>query len=301
MWLITVAVIALLVLLSLGISSEFDEQLAKRKFIPLASAAYSANPERCIKNQFQNATMVKKVTVRCGTSHGEKRNCFAFVGVSHGDQAIFLVYRGTNDGIQLYYEIKKTLITSMVKSPINGSVNAYFYAVYSKLNKHGIRRTIRRLATKNPNYKIWITGHSLGAALASIAGGELVGIEKVHSERIVMINFGQPRVGDIVYALAYEKLVPHAFRIVHDKDVVPHVPPYWMGYRHYQTEVFYNNRMSEKDTFLECKEIDAEKCPGTLSAPRSILDHITYFEKMFVAYGLTDCNKIFDWKTMFLI
>jgi predicted lipase len=55
--------------------------------------------------------------------------------------------------------------------------------------------------------KILFLGHSLGGALASIAAGELVGVQKVPSNRVIMINFGQPRVGNAEYVQAYDKLV----------------------------------------------------------------------------------------------
>ncbi|KAI6225515.1 Lipase domain containing protein [Aphelenchoides fujianensis] len=272
-------------------SVPFNEQLAKRVFIPLASAAYSPSPERCIENLFKNATLTKKVTVRCGHSHGEKRNCFAFTGVAHAERAIFLVYRGTNDGVQLFYEVQKTIVRRKVRSPIGGGVNAYFWSVYNKLNKWGIRRSMRNLVRKYPHYRVFVTGHSLGGGLAAIAAGELVGVERVAAERVVMLNFGQPRVGDREYALRYEKLLPFAYRVVHANDLVPHVPPVaFDGYQHFRNEIFYDNAMGERDSFVQCTKEDAEECAGARASPSSVLDHISYFQTMFFTYGIANCQ-----------
>ncbi|KAI6225172.1 Lipase-like protein [Aphelenchoides fujianensis] len=242
------------------LSSLSTSSWQKRVFIPLASAAYSPSPERCIGNSFKNATLIKKVTVCCGHSHGEKRNYFAFTGVAHAERAIFLVYR----------------------------------AVYDKLNKWGIRRSMRSLVRKYPNYRVFITGHSLGGGLAAIAAGELVGVERVAAERVVMLNFGQPRVGDREYARQYEKLLPFAYRVVHANDLVPHVPPVaFDGYQHFRNEIFYDNSMGERDSFVQCTKEDAEECAGAQASPTSVLDHISYFQTMFFTYGIANCQTFF--------
>jgi predicted alpha/beta-fold hydrolase len=46
-----------------------------------------------------------------------------------------------------------------------GRVNDYFYNGYLTLWTNGMARKVYQLADKYPDYKLWITGHSLGAAL----------------------------------------------------------------------------------------------------------------------------------------
>lgn len=38
-------------------------------------------------------------------------------------------------------------------------------------------------------------------------------------------TFGEPRVGDIQFAGYFTDMVPYAFRIVHNTDPIPHLPP----------------------------------------------------------------------------
>ena len=59
-----------------------------------------------------------------------------------------------------------------------------------------VLKEVTRLQALNPTYKVKVTGHSLGAALAQLCGMRLVqsGFD------VSMINFGQPRTGDDTYA-----------------------------------------------------------------------------------------------------
>ena len=68
---------------------------------------------------------------------------------------------------------------------------------------------------------IWMTGHSLGAALATLAGDRY---EKTHA----VYTFGSPRVGNTVFKERYKT---PCYRIVHNRDFVARIPPP-IFYRH---------------------------------------------------------------------
>jgi triacylglycerol lipase len=71
--------------------------------------------------------------------------------------------------------------------------------------------------------RIWVTGHSLGAALASLYTGMLfengIGVYGLYT-------FASPRPGDPKFASQLNECIqgPH-FRVVNSGDVVPHLPP----------------------------------------------------------------------------
>jgi hypothetical protein len=56
-------------------------------------------------------------------------------------------------------------------------------------------------------------------------------------------TFGQPRVGNSVLAAYTQKTIPNKYRIVHNADLVPHVPPSPL-YTHEMTEIWYNAGMN---------------------------------------------------------
>jgi hypothetical protein len=54
-----------------------------------------------------------------------------------------------------------------------------------------------------------------------------------------MITFGQYRVGDFAFAdFANSVMSVDTYRVVHEKDYVPHAPLRALGYRHIGTEMF---------------------------------------------------------------
>lgn len=75
---------------------------------------------------------------------------------------------------------------------------------------------------RHPNARLWITGHSLGGALATLAADRLDEVRGIHV-------FGSPRVGDAEFAGGVR--FP-GWRFRHHADAVPWVPVEAMGYRH---------------------------------------------------------------------
>jgi len=68
--------------------------------------------------------------------------------------------------------------------------------------------------------RIWLTGHSLGAALASLTA------VRIGSRASGVYTYGAPRVGDSVFATHFNQAFQEtSIRYVNDHDVVTHVPP----------------------------------------------------------------------------
>ena len=94
-------------------------------------------------------------------------------------------------------------------------------------------------ASKGPGQSLWVTGHSLGGALATLAVDRL-------TDAGVAINglytYGQPRVGDRDFARQFDKKMGQSsFRFVNDEDVVTRVPPP-PGYKHIGKMCFFDNK-----------------------------------------------------------
>jgi triacylglycerol lipase len=87
-----------------------------------------------------------------------------------------------------------------------------------------------RLDALSTGRTVWFCGHSLGAALATLAA------DRYPSTRGVA-TFGSPRVGTPAFADSFSaKLSGKTLRYVNDQDVVTHVPPPFVGYQHVGNE-----------------------------------------------------------------
>ena len=78
---------------------------------------------------------------------------------------------------------------------------------------------------------IFVTGHSLGAALAVLTADEL---ERRRPGSVAAVyTFGMPRAGDAGFASAYDALLgSRTYRLVHGSDLVATVPPSTLGAHH---------------------------------------------------------------------
>ena len=73
-------------------------------------------------------------------------------------------------------------------------------------------------------YGIWVIGHSLGGAIASLASTQLVHDYPEWQKQVHLYTFGMPRVGDYYYAFRHDKLVKNSWRVVNSNNAVPRLP-----------------------------------------------------------------------------
>ncbi|OEL29349.1 hypothetical protein BAE44_0009632 [Dichanthelium oligosanthes] len=91
-----------------------------------------------------------------------------------------------------------------------------------------LREVIKEQLKKHPKANLIVTGHSLGGALAAIFPALLAlhGEQDVLDRLMSVITYGQPRVGDKVFAAYVRAKLPavEPLRVVYRYDVVPRVP-----------------------------------------------------------------------------
>ncbi|WP_201304997.1 lipase family protein [Streptomyces sp. GS7] len=86
-----------------------------------------------------------------------------------------------------------------------------------------VKDTLAELRTGNQT--VWFTGHSLGGALAMLAGARMY-LEEPRLQADGVYTYGQPRTCDRVLAAAYNKgFKNRMYRFVNNNDIVPQLPP----------------------------------------------------------------------------
>jgi subtilisin family serine protease len=138
--------------------------------------------------------------------------------VARTDTAIIVAFRGT-ESLNDWLADLSVWPTTRPYGKVHGGFVEAFRVISGQL--------IDTLRSFQPGGKtIHLTGHSLGAALATIAACELHGQFPIAG----IYSFGQPRLGDRTTAAFFEAEYPRRFqRFVFDDDIVTRIPP---GYRH---------------------------------------------------------------------
>lgn len=199
----------------------------------------------------KNITYIRKIRIFAffleKKTAGSRNGFFTSGIINHG-------LSGTSGFLQLVIEVGQTAFTSARDSPVGGKASSYFLDIFNKVWKNGLYEELLALKQQYPSYQLWVTGHSLGGALAALAAGSAAKEGIYPSANIRLYTYGQPRTGDVAFAKAIEQLVssvprkssrlcrlfqvPESYRVTHKQDIVPHVPPQgFFGYRHHKTEV----------------------------------------------------------------
>jgi triacylglycerol lipase len=139
--------------------------------------------------------------------------------------SVILAFRGTRpDQLRDWmsdFEISQSAFTEYFSSSNVGNVHDGFAHLLAKSWK-AIRAEVLRF--QDQGQTLWITGHSLGGALAAMATAAFTFAERLPVNGLY--TFGQPRIGDLDFCTQCDSHFGDAmFRFVNDKDIVTRVPP----------------------------------------------------------------------------
>ncbi|TKR87349.1 hypothetical protein L596_011760 [Steinernema carpocapsae] len=233
--------------------------------LSLSAAEYADDPSKCQITAFPkgNASTSKTVEVVCDMFKTD--SCRGFTAISHSAKAIVISFRGTAEFLQL---IQETINTNLPRNFIaGGKISRYFYEAYKKVREGGLKDDYLELRTRYPDYEAWVTRHSLEGAMASLCAATLVHLGQANPEKLKLLTFGCPRIGDKTFVNAHNALVLYSYHVVHNRDIVPHVPHQffpdsWLlgGYLHTKSEVWYANDVSPGSDFNVCNSDESWRC-----------------------------------------
>ena len=156
------------------------------------------------------------------------KNSSQAVLLVHRDH-IVAAFRGT-DELADWWDNLNAIPTDGLLGQVHKGFQKALEDVWPKM-----RTTIRALRQESRKRKIlprplWLTGHSLGGALATLAAAELL----YHDESFYGVyTFGQPRVGDREFMRTFNaEAKTRFFRFQNNNDIVTRIPARIMGYRH---------------------------------------------------------------------
>ena len=148
--------------------------------------------------------------------------------VTTGDATI-IAFRGTETQV-VSNQIHDLLTDAKLKlthfDNDNGRVHFGFLEAFeSAWETAGLGNYLRE-KLKEPNHKLWFTGHSLGAALATLGAARVVLNDTWGPDRVGgLYTVGQPRTGDRKFARHFdEKMGNRTIRLVKNNDPVTMIP-----------------------------------------------------------------------------
>lgn len=127
-------------------------------------------------------------------------------------------------------------------------VHRGFYHSWEEI-KIAVLKNMEKAVSIHPDYRIAIVGHSLGGAVATLAAADLRRIDDHFRNQTELYTFGSPRIGNKEAAAWFSGQSRFSWRITHDNDIVPRLPPRAFGYHHTEPEYWLpedgNNPKSE--------------------------------------------------------
>jgi triacylglycerol lipase len=159
--------------------------------------------------------------------------------IAGNSEALVLAFRGTEPGE--LQDWMTDINVALVGGP-GGRVHEGFFAALSSV----WRDVWKYISQERKSRSLWVTGHSLGAALATIA------VAKLRLEKDEPVNglytFGQPRTSDRDFAKNFDgDFGSQTFRYVNNNDIVPRVPFRSMSYSHIGTFKYFDSNGDQRD------------------------------------------------------
>jgi len=284
-----------------SVAAAYNETLAKELTL-YSSAAYSDTPSVCTLAKYGTVAATFKSALG---SH----DVFGYTLYDDSSQKIVVAFRGSANFGQI---IDQIFASSPVKYPYTSAapdlkVLTYFIVAYDLLRAR-VSTSLKDLLVKKP-YQVYITGHSLGGAIATLAAFDFVSTGLLPESRLAAIyTMGQPRVGNAKFAKAFMQMFgSKAARVNHDRDMVSHIPPcptkfditrlayvcdadapesdVLKSWYHFATEIWYREIMPSATTnapgaFKVCTGTpvgEDQGCSNGLAYTTSIDNHRNYF------------------------
>lgn len=202
-------------------------------------------------------------------------HCF----VLHGDEAVIVIFRGTQ--IDSFWASVTDLVTDGRFFPAadeaGGRVHKGFRDALDLVWPRLLAHLRQLLQGDGAGRTLWLTGHSLGGALATLAADRLT--REPGFEVRGLYTFGSPRVGDESFRsrFAAHGFARNAFRVVNNTDAIAQVPPEQL-YRHVGLVKFIG-----ADGVL--RHLDGDEA-GLPSRPKRSAAALSFFAKTLFAAPL---------------
>ncbi|GJE84676.1 lipase family protein [Phanerochaete sordida] len=151
--------------------------------------------------------------------------------------------------------------------------------------------TVKAALASSGYTRVLATGHSLGAAVATL-DATMLRMQLPASVEVDSVVFGLPRVGNQPFADMIDALLPSFSHVTNQHDPVPDVPPRFLSFQHPAGELHITavDAAGATATMVECPGQENSNCSeGNSLLDASVGNHLgPYFDG--ISFGSTECS-----------
>jgi hypothetical protein len=190
--------------------------------------------------------------------HDKATNTNGYVAYNTRLNTIVVGFRGTSDSSGWGQNLK------FGKSDYNelGSgvaVHTGFLENF-RVARDKVRAQVAQYRQQHSDATISVTGHSLGAAIATLIAQDVA--RQNPTVPVKLVTFGSPRVGNDAFAKAVNRLSNlKATRFSNANDAIVHLPPKLFSYKHIDLE--YWTKDSNSTTVVRCNPDEDSDCANS--------------------------------------
>ncbi|OCT16136.1 hypothetical protein A8709_01430 [Paenibacillus pectinilyticus] len=201
------------------------------------------------------------------------RELFGFIAES--ESQIVIAFRGTSTASDWISDaIARQTDFPFAKE--GGLVHQGFLDIYQSARK----QILASMSKLSPQKQLYLTGHSLGGALATLCGADLATNTKFKDPAVY--TFGSPRVGNPTFASQFNRKTGPHYRVYNRNDMVPALPP--LVYKSPRTDGLYH--------YIHVKKaVELDFPTGSLAGNHAVSGYFNELAKLDPKYAKLICTR----------
>ncbi|KAF3000565.1 hypothetical protein E8E14_004938 [Neopestalotiopsis sp. 37M] len=181
----------------------------------------------CVDDVCSNVTAAGATVT--ATFAGDATDIQGFVSTDATNKVIVVSFRGSHSVRNWITDL--VFVQELCDITTGCLLHTGFYAAWLEVSDV-VTAAVAAAKTANPSYSIVYTGHSLGAAVATVGAA----YNRKDGYSIDIYTYGSPRVGNRAFVAYVTDQAGAEYRVTHLDDPVPRLPPILLNYRHTSPE-----------------------------------------------------------------